>query len=237
VDGELDLVRTLEVEKHLHTCPACTALYEGLQTLKSAVRRDSLRYTPSDRFQKQIQTALLHAEPKVKRPRLPVWLAIAASLAVATGLGWVLGRVGMVRRDDLVTRELVAGHIRSLMVDHLTDIGSADQHTVKPWFLGRVDFGPVVKDFTDKEYPLIGGRLDFLDNQSVAALVYEHGKHVINLFQKAATGEPDSKPTLLTRQGFQIIQWTRGGIRFWAISDLNGGDLQAFAELIQHASG
>jgi anti-sigma factor RsiW len=135
---------------------------------------------------------------------------------------------------DHITQEIISGHVRSLMADHLTDVASSDQHTVKPWFNGKLDFSPPVKDLSDHGFPLVGGRLDYLENRPVAALVYRHRKHFINLFiWPSAHGSDIGKKTLAS-DGYNLIHWEESGMVYWAVSDLNIGELQEFAQLIQN---
>jgi len=129
-----------------------------------------------------------------------------------------------------LARAVVAGHVRSLLASHLLDVESSDQHTVKPWFHGRVDFAPPVP--SPPGYPLVGGRLDYLDNQKVVALVYMRNKHVINLFIWPETGSGEEGLQLSKRQGYHLFHWTRQGFTYWAVSDLNTSELQEFVELI-----
>jgi anti-sigma factor RsiW len=127
---------------------------------------------------------------------------------------------------------LVDAHVRSLQPGHLTDVASTDQHTVKPWFDGKLAFVPPVKDFTDEGFALIGGRLDVLGGQNVAALVYARRKHVINVFV-LSTKEPDTPihpPGL--RQGYQWRHWRRQGMEYCAISDVADSDLYELAQLL-----
>jgi anti-sigma factor RsiW len=133
----------------------------------------------------------------------------------------------------MITQEIVADHLRSLMANHLTDVTSTDQHTVKPWFHGKLDFAPPVNDFAAEGFPLVGGRLDYLDGQPVAALVYQHGLHPINLFVWTAPDKYAEKATGQTRQGFNILFWTRDGMTYCAISDLATDEMQTFAALLQ----
>ena len=149
--------------------------------------------------------------------------------------GWGLARVLLARPDDaFLTQELVAGHVRSQMLpSHRFDVASSDPHTVKPWFEGKLDFSPPVKDLAGQDFPLVGGRLDYLHNRPVAALVYQRRKHSINLFIWPSSPGDEAAPKKLTRQGFHLIQWTRSRTTFWAISDLNEEELQEFVRLIQ----
>lgn len=161
-----------------------------------------------------------------RRAPLAMALAVAAAVLVAFGLG------RLVAPDAAgFEQEVVASHVRSLMAAHLQDVASSDRHTVKPWFEGRLDFAPDVRDFAP-DFPLVGGRLDYLGTRAVAALVYKRAGHVINLFEWPADGEA-FPPRLRTLRGYQLFSWRKDGFVFWAVSDLNAADLQKFAQLWQ----
>jgi anti-sigma factor RsiW len=132
-----------------------------------------------------------------------------------------------------VLDELIAGHVRSLMVDHLVDVASTDQHTVRPWFNGKIDFAPPVADYASSGFPLIGGRVDYLAGRPVAALVYRHQQHVINVFLWPSGDASESAPRELSAQGYHLLRWSEGGLAYWAVSDLNARELTVLAELIR----
>jgi anti-sigma factor RsiW len=135
-------------------------------------------------------------------------------------------------KGNSVADQVIADHVRSLLATHLLDVVSSDQHTVKPWFHGKVDFAPAVIDLSKEGFPLIGGRLDYLDGKTVVALVYRRGKHPINLFIFPGAGKGDTKPEIVTRRGYHLFHWTRDEMQYWAVSDLNRAELQQFAQLI-----
>jgi anti-sigma factor RsiW len=171
------------------------------------------------------------------RPHARALLTVAASvmLLVAATSALILSRLLVAQTGvDMLTRELVASHVRSQMLaSHRLDVASSDSHTVKPWFQGKLDFAPPAKDLTDRGYPLVGGRLDYLGERPVAAIVYRRRDHVINLFVWPSTPADTASPEQAARQGFHLVHWTSAGLTFWAVSDLNEPELRQFARLIQ----
>src|SRR5205823_14311328 len=153
--------------------------------------------------------------------------------AVAALVVWRPDRaVSRHSQDDLLPKEVLASHVRSLMANHLTDVPSSDQHTVKPWFNGKLDFSPPVKDLSGEGFPLMGGRLDYLEDRPVAALVYQRRKHFINLFIWPSTSH--SGENTVVRQGYNLFHWAQAGMTFWAVSDLNPSELQEFVHLVRN---
>lgn len=241
IDGELDLLRNIEIERHMNGCQTCSAARQAQLALRSALSESSLYYVAPDHFQRQVRTALRAENKTVFAPRSISrhWLAVAASLAIVALSGIAICILISNRSrsggDDLVAQEIVSSHVRSLMVNHLTDVVSSDQHTVKPWFDGMLDFAPQVKDLTNEGFPLIGGRIDYLGNRAVVALVYQRQKHYINLFIWPSEGGPDSRERTLTRQGYNLVFWNESGMTYWAVSDLNSRELREFATLIKNS--
>jgi anti-sigma factor RsiW len=236
LDGELDLVNSMAVERHTQECPACAETYRRSQALREALRGGSLTFAPPADLRQRVRASLRRASNARPARRLPPWrvLGVAASLAAGVLLAGVLLRAYALRpAGDALAQEVVASHVRSLMADHLKDVDSTDQHTVKPWLTPRVGYGPPVVNLTNEGFPLIGGRLDYVDGRPVAAVVYQRHKHVINLFVWPSEAGAEAAPQTRTRQGYHLVHWTHGGMTYWAVSDLNSDDLQTFARLLQ----
>jgi anti-sigma factor RsiW len=236
-DGELDLVSSLSVERHTQVCEDCLRAHQNLKALRSLMRDESLYFRASTGLKKHI-TSALRAEVKSER-RPPVaswrWLAAAASVAlVAIATLTLVQRPNVTSPEDLVAQEVISSHVRSLMEPHhAVDVPSSDQHTVKPWFNGKLDFSPPVENPADQGFPLVGGRLDYLGGRPVAALVYQRHQHYINLFIWPSTDTREMAEESMSRQGYNLIHWDKSGMRYWAISDLNEAELRQFAEIIR----
>ena len=242
LDGELDLVRTIEMEAHLKGCPACAQEMENLKALRAALQRSSLAYAAPAALRERIQSSLRASsaaevrESKFKWPSLNMWqLAGAfAMLALISISGWQLtARLRAPSSDQRIAAEVFSSHVRSLEGNHLMDVVSTDQHTVKPWFDGKLDFSPPVEDLASDGFPLVGGRLDYLENREVAALVYQRRKHIINVFVWPNPTGTSSTQAIESQQGYNIMQWARGGFQFWAVSDVNAQDLADFVRILQ----
>jgi len=239
LDQELDRVRSLEIEGHLHECITCSQVYENHQVLSKSLRTGSVYFKAPPDLQKRIQRSVRQAA-KAESPAGWLswsWVRMAAPMAAAAIALLVL--VPFLRgpsTQEMLTREVVSSHVRSLMANHLADVPSSDQHTVKPWFNGKVDFSPPVVDLASRGFPLVGGRLDYLDNRPVAALVYHRDKHLINVFVWPSDKTAPAEIARVTRQGYNLFHWSRSGMNFWAVSDLEEGQLQEFAKLLQNQS-
>jgi anti-sigma factor RsiW len=237
VDGELDLVKSLEVEEHIQECPACAHALGDLYALRAALNKNSLYYHAAPGLVRRVQSSIRATSPAGRAPRVHLrhLLAVAASMALVAAGGLALVRVLAARSAEaFLTQELVESHVRSQMLpSHRLDVASSDPHTVKPWFEGKLDFSPPVKDLVDQGFPLVGGRLDYLHNRPVAALVYQRRKHSINLFIWPSAPGSETTSTRVTRQGYHLLQWTQSGMTFWTVSDLNERELQDFVNLIK----
>jgi anti-sigma factor RsiW len=234
-DGELDLVRHLEIERHLAECAECSEQEKNLRSLRVAVSSPALYHRAPTALRSRIQLASAPVSHGRRRSSLQ-FAAIAAGLLLVIGISATIGFVLSNARhsaDDQLAERVVAGHVRSLQADHLRDVVSSNQHKVKPWFGGKLDFSPQVPDLTAQGYELSGGRLDYLTDRPVAALVYLRHDHAINVFSWPATSNEDQAVRRLARQGFHIRSWRRSGITYWAISELNDQELDEFVQLFQ----
>src|SRR5438105_5908746 len=232
LDGELDLIRNLEQEEHLRECSECSQSYDSLRLLQKSIRSESLRFQPPVDLEKRVRSALRHESGSHAQTFSWRWLipALTAAALVIVFAGYLLTRIPA---DDSVSSEIVSSHVRSLMTSsHLIDVPSEDPHTVKPWFDGKLDFSPPVKDLTAQGFTLIGGRLDYIANRPVAVLIYQRRKHTINVFVWPAPNG-DIKPVAQLRQGYYLIHWTKAGMMFWTVSDLNLAELQQLDEELQ----
>lgn len=236
-DGELDLGQSAAAESHLRECADCARMHAQFRTLKSVLAEGGMpAYRSPAGLRPRIRRSLrqaLRAEQPVRIPGWS-WMPIACAAAVALVVGWGSFRYfSSEARSQQLVQVVVAGHARSLMVDHLEDIASTDRHTVKPWFNGKLDFSPWVEDLASDGFPLAGGRLDYLADRPVAALVFERRKHVINLFLWPSTGEANVPLRESKYHGYQLFDWTMGGMTFWAVSDLNRIELREFVDTVQ----
>ncbi len=233
LDGELPSIQAQQVEEHLRSCTDCSEVYRGLTNVRNTIKSSDIYNSAPTHLKKRVSDSLKEAENSKS-----FWAGITHQLtyslpALLLGLviGWVImSHLNTQRAESDLLNSLVSAHIRSLMVDHLTDIASSDSHTVKPWFHGRLEFSPPVYDLTRHGYPLIGGRLDYLAGRSTAALVYRHRQHTINLF---ISPELESFGSMKSARynGYNVINWREGSLSYWLISDLNLPDLEHFKML------
>ncbi len=234
LDGELDAAGAAEFERHLEMCSECLAELEAQEKLRSAMQRAQL-YEPAPVSLRRKVNANLPAARLAGFGLSGMWLrwlAAAAAILLVASVGW---RVLPSFRgaDNFDTTGAIDAHLRSLQAGHLVDVASTDQHTVKPWFDGKLDFAPPVRDFSEVGYPLIGGRLDVVNGRTAAALVYGRRKHFINLYVWPSKGA-DSVETALSHRGFNLVHWNRNEMSFWAVSDVAREDLEQFAQMLEH---
>jgi anti-sigma factor RsiW len=236
VDGELDLLQNLEIDEHLQGCPGCAQAYADLQALRAKIKNGALYRQPPPDLARRIQASLRRAGPSQPRSvRLTRrWLPIAASLALLALAGWGLIHFFPFRSNsDVLTQELVASHVRSLMPGHLVDVRSEDQHTVKPWFEGKLDYSFPVPDLKTQGFVLVGGRLDYLNDRPVAALVYQRRDHFLNVFIWPSANGAAQPIHAVTRRNYHLRNWKQGGMTYWVISNLNEKELEEFVHLFQ----
>ena len=241
LDDELTVADARELEAHEAKCPECAQFRNERLELRAAIMAGAPTFQAPNALRDRVRTALAaagthgararHRRVSLGAPWYP--LAIAASLMIVALGSWNLAlrqAIGDRQADDVL-----ASHIRSLMPGHLTDVPSSDQHTVKPWFNGRLDYSPPVHDFAGQGYPLLGGRLDYVDGRTVAALTYGRRQHLINVYLWPATRGTGGPPRTLDRQGYHALHWTTPDYTYWVVSDLGSAELHDFAHLVQQA--
>jgi mycothiol system anti-sigma-R factor len=235
MDGELDAARAADFERHLISCADCVAVLEANESVRSSIQRAGLYERAPKALRQKIQAQVNGTtQPLVLPIRNPApwrWLAIAATVLLALFLGWRLPSLLPGSGENALASAIVDAHLRSLQPGHLEDVQSTDQHTVKPWFDGKLDFAPPVQDFVNQGFPLRGGRLDVIRGRTVAVLVYARRKHLVNVFVWPTT-EADSEPVSGSQLGYHWIDWRKGGMEMYAVSDLNPDDLRELQRLL-----
>jgi len=229
LDRELDAEASAAVREHVRTCANCRRQLAQRETVSRLVR-GAPYYSAPDRLRARV---LGQSTGSNSARRVLTWAA-AAVLVLSVGAGMTLWRPAS-SRADAIADEVVNSHVRSLMANHLFDVQSADLHTVKPWFLGKLDFSPPVVDLASNGFPLVGGRLDYVGGRPVAALVYQRQKHTINVFVSPDGGDSSTRDVVLAVRGFNLRHWIHNGMAFWAVSDLNSAELGEFTSAL-HAS-
>jgi len=246
VDGELDALHAAETEARIAACPSCAAEQARLLAQREALRGDGARAAAPGRLHARLEASLAQAaaEPAraqpqptaaMLRPRPWAWMGGGAGLAFAASAALFFA-VGQVGQGQALTDDLVASHVRSLQVAHLTDVATSDQHVVKPWFDGKLDFAPPVIELKPQGFPLVGGRMDYVGGRTVAAIVYQRGRHTINLFVWPE-GRGDGGDTARQDQGYGLRHWRSGGMNYWAVSDVNPADLALFEADLKARTG
>ena len=236
LDGELDAARAADFERHLISCPECVAAFEANENLRSSLQRANLyERAPAAlraKVRKQLGASASSSAVPMRNPAPWRWLAIAATFLLAVFLGWrLLPQLSGNRSQTALASAIVDAHLRSLQPGHLEDVQSTDQHTVKPWFDGKLDFAPPVHDFVNEGFPLQGGRLDVVRGRTVAVLVYARRKHLINVFVWPTT-ESDSEPLSGSQLGYHWIDWRKSGMELCAVSDVSPDDLAQLHHLL-----
>jgi mycothiol system anti-sigma-R factor len=257
LDGELDPITNQAIEQHLRECHNCDQAYEAQRSLIGAIGNATPYYKAPAGLRERIRSSLREeaaGQPmrngvrgsqvlfRRRQPELRTilsgtpwnWLALAAAVIFAAIIALnLVPRWQRPGADQFLATQLIDSHVRSLMANHLTDVASSDQHTVKPWLDAKLDFAPPVVDLFQQGFPLIGGRLDYLDNRPVAALVYQRRKHFINLFVWPAGAGAETSMKTISRQGYHLLHWLDSEFNYWAVSDISETELQEFKQLFE----
>ena len=234
IDGELDAGHARELETHITTCPGCAARLREVHELRRMMTPASLRYKAPASLRASIEGKLPALPAATSRRAVIKGFAAGATLSAIAASGVL---VIAMRTDDQkrVLGEVVSAHLRSLQAQHLVDVESTDQHTVKPWFNGRLDVAPPVAELTAQGFTLLGGRLDYVDAKPVAAIVYRRRVHIINLFCAPAPGSGQRSAVMESLHGFNVRRWSENGLNLWAVSDINADELMEFGEKFEAA--
>jgi len=242
LDGELSAIQSAEFEQALPGCPHCATRLEEARVLSSLLRDLPADTAPDllrariDRELRAIGAKARPASPRQSMPRQPMrWMAMAASLIVAVSIGWMGGTLSTQGGRD--RDELVASYLRVASSEHTVDVVSSDRHTVKPWFAGRIDYSPPVRDLTSEGFPLEGGRVDVVDGRKVSVLVYRHNQHRVALSLWPATSSGNTTAKVVERNGFTMAQWRHDGFELHAVSDIAPNEMAAFTTAIDRATG
>jgi anti-sigma factor RsiW len=253
LDSELDPITSQTIEQHLRDCPNCDQAYKAHGSLMRAIGSASPYHQAPAGLRERIQFSLrgelaeqpmrdlsqpaqrLSPKPRTEAKTVLAgtpwnWLALAAAIIFAAIITFNLMPPWRPGADQLLATQLIASHVRSLMANHLTDVASSDQHTVKPWLDTKLDFAPAVPELSGKGFPLVGGRLDYLDNRPVAALIYQRRKHFINLFVWPTESNAAKTTKTMSRQGYHLLHWVDSDFNYWAVSDVSDSDLQTFKQ-------
>jgi anti-sigma factor RsiW len=243
-DHELGPIRRFLVGRHVARCPTCLAELEAVQAMRLALRTNLPVHRAPPALAMRIASALPRETPPSIAPPIPLPIrrrdfrfgfAGAGLVGSLAGVALTLSVTRLSPPPDQMVADVVADHVRSMMADHLTDVATSDQHTVKPWLSARLDLSPVVKDFAAEGYPLVGGRLDYVDGHRAAAVVYRRDKHVINMFAFVSGDGSDAAPKQEFRNGFNVVRWRMGGLTYVAVSDVEAAQLLAFVRLVEAA--
>jgi anti-sigma factor RsiW len=233
IDGELEPGAASGLEAHTQACQRCAdAVTERRQLIDALADAD--RYAAPPLLRDSIAAVAGLSRPAHSRAPVWAWLSLAASVVLATATLWLAAHRGAnAPLETALLHDAVSSHVRSLMAAHLADIATSDQHTVKPWFAGKLDFSPPVTDYASQGFPLTGGRLDYVGGRPVAAVVYARRAHVINLFVCPDAAAKPSPPEASNDRGFHAISWSDGAMRYSAVSDVAADELAAFVQLVR----
>jgi anti-sigma factor RsiW len=245
IDGELGFLGRQRLLRHVARCGGCAGQLSELQALQTALRTKLQYHRASPALAARIGAAIARESPSLapaprrlfgRRSGISAGFGLAGGLVgAAAGVALTLLVTGTPSRQGDAVSAVLDSHVRSLLPNHLTDVVTSDRHTVKPWLSSRVDVSPPVRDLAEEGFPLIGGRVDYVDGHQVGAVVYRHDRHIINLLAWSSPGKAEEGLKTLSRQGFNLMTWRKGGVTFWAVSDLEVAELRKFVLAIAAA--
>jgi anti-sigma factor RsiW len=236
LDGELDAVNAAACEAHLKTCEDCNAEYQRLAALREALAAPGVAHRAPERLRANIE-AMIASEaaprPQPRRAGRTTGYAATGALGALMAAGLAVFVVLPQMTDNGLERQLVASHVRSLLANHLTDVATSDQHVIRPWLNGKVDVAPPVPELAAEGFPLVGGRLDYIDGRVAPAIVYRRRAHTVNLFVWPDDRRAFNGTKTVRRDGYTVVEWSAGGLRYAAVSDIDSGDLQHFKAVFE----
>lgn len=237
LDHELTLQESLAIESHLTACTNCRTVYEQQEKLHDAVKKHAVRFTAPHHLEDRIRSALRKSAigaKRLSRRLIPQnWPAFATALVTVAAIAWTVGlyfTLPSTSHPETLADQIIDSHVRALIVQHAIDVSSSDRHAVKPWFNGKLDFSPPVRNLS-ADFPLLGGRLDYFNRRPAAALVYRRRAHVITVFVTRTEEDANTLPPFLSRRGYQVFSWKQGEMDFSVVSDLNAEELATFKKL------
>ncbi len=242
VDQELSVLESIEIDNHLQGCPACQGELASQSALRAELKKHASYFRAPSQLESRIREALplKNAHPVQSKTRAQKWFGsfnwfnFGTALTSVVALAWSVSLyLAIPSPDDLLAEDVVSSHVRSLMVNHIADVASSDHHTVKPWFNGKLDFSPTVNDLTAQGFPLVGGRLDYINHRTVAALVYRHRQHLINVYIWPDASKHKVAVQTQSSQGYQMVHWAEGSMVYWVVSDLNPHELMILARILE----
>jgi anti-sigma factor RsiW len=234
VDGELDAANTALVEAHVTRCEACREELERLHAVRNLLRSDGVRHSVPESLERRLSALPEFSAPRANAKQwLPGWLAPGVAGALAASLA-IVAFVNPMQQQSSLDDQIISSHVRSLQPGHLTDVQTTNQHIVKPWFNGKIDFAPPVPELADQGFPLAGGRLDSVNGKTVAAIVYHRRLHTVNLFVWPGKAEPSRASV---QDGFALAEWSEDGLNFAVVSDIPGQELRQFETLYRSRAG
>lgn len=235
LDGELDAAQRRDVDAHLSGCPACSRQLQDFRTLSAALKSPELRYPAGDLLKQRLKFQLREAAGRPARPRWPRFAAAAAVTLVALAVGWGVQHHEAEEQDDAMVEAVVDQQADAVSHGHPTDFASSDPAAVGAWFKGKLAYAPPVPDLSAQGFALVGARLEKVEDQSAAAVVYQRDGEYLTVFVCAATESGDTDLDEDTEDDYHVAYWTQGTLSFWVVSKLDPKAVRRAGEELRRA--